>query len=245
MPRDDARLVNALRNAARSFTTAGRIDLDKAIAQLVSSAVDSVTPAAGAGISRTAEGTVHSAYGTDEQVQRLDRLQSELQQGPCITAADRPPQNGFVYAPDLSGADHDRWPSFASQAAVLGYRSLLSLQLSNEPGHHSALNFYAREPDAFDEEARATASLFAFQAAVLLHGVEDAENLRRSLETRDLIGQAKGVLTERFHISDEGAFQVLVEASQTTDIRLVDVARWTLDDARRATCGPSSSPEPG
>ncbi len=138
----------------------------------------------------------------------------------------------------------ERWPSFASQAASLGYRSLVSLQLSNVPGHGSALTLYAHEPDAFDEEARATAAQFGFQAAMLLHGRGEAENLRRALETRDLMGQATGVLMERFRIEDGEAFRMLVSASQATGIKLVEVARWVLTDAGRAAGGPISGPRP-
>lgn len=237
-------LLGALRVAARSMTNGPPSDPETTIRKIVRSAVDTVAPAVGAGISRTAEGTVHSAYGTSEDVRRLDQLQSELQQGPCITAADRPPASGMVYAGNLGGSDHDRWPLFASQAAGMGYHSMLSLHLSGAKGHNSALNLYALERDAFDEEAQTTASLFRLQAAVLLHGVKDTANLRRALETRDLIGQAKGVLTERFHLGDDDAFQMLVEVSQTTNTRLVDVARGVLADARRPRRGPMSEAAP-
>ena len=240
--RDDVRLLGALRRAARSLTDHRRPDPHDAVQQIVTAAVETVDPAAGGGISRTDEGTVRSAYATSDDVHALDQLQSALHQGPCITAADRPPPSGVVLARDLAGPDQERWPEFAPRASALGYRSLLSLQLSSVPGRHSALNLYGREPDAFDEEAQTTASLFSFQAGILLHGVTDAENLRRALATRDVIGQAKGVLTERFRLGDDDAFQMLVEASQTTNTKLVDVARWLLDDARRTVTGPVSTP---
>lgn len=238
---DDAGLVAALRTSAHQLTESPRPSLDDAIAQIVVSAVDTIAPAAGAGIARTGPGTVPSAYATSDDVRTLDQLQVRLHQGPCVTAADHPPDRGFVHARDLAGRDRDLWPSFAPQAVVLGYRSLLSLPLSHAAGHSSALNFYAREPHAFDEEAVVTASLFSLQAETLLYGVRSAESMRRALNTRDLIGQAKGVLIERFHLTDDDAFQLLVEASQSTNRKLVDVARWLLSEAQQTGGQPSSA----
>lgn len=122
----------------------------------------------------------------------------------------------------------------------LGYRSLLSLPLSRAAGYSSALNLYARAPGAFDEEAIVTASLFSLQAATLLYGVWKAESARRALDTRDLIGQAKGVLIERFHLTDDGAFQLLVEASQGSNLKLVEVARWLVSEAQQSRAGHAS-----
>lgn len=177
---------------------------------------------------------MHSAYATDEDVQRLDHLQSELQQGPRITASERAPESGIVLAHDLrAGPDRDRWPSFAPQATALGFRSLMSLQLSSTQGHRSALNLYGTGPHAFDETAQVTASLFSVQAAVLLHGAQDANPGGAAVAACDVIGKAEGVLIERFVLSDDEAFRMLMSASRDTDIKLVDVARWVLDDAQR------------
>lgn len=240
-----AHMLGALQDAARSLNSVEGPDSDTAIQQIVDAAVETVARASGGGISRTDEGTVHAAYGTSEDVRGLDELQARLRQGPCVSAADHPAENGQVYARDLGGSDRDVWPAFAPQATALGYRSMLSTQLSGAPGQHSALNLYAREPDAFDDEARTIAGLFGLQAATLLYGADDAEHARRPMESRDLIGRATGVLTERFRLSDRDAFGMLVTVSRTTDTTLVEVARWLLDDARRPTRGPLSGPPPG
>jgi AmiR/NasT family two-component response regulator len=74
------------------------------------------------------------------------------------------------------------------------------------------------------------AGLFGIQAALLLYGADTATHLHRAIDSRDLIGQAKGVLRERFKVDDEGAFQMLVKSSQDTNMKLTAVARWLLDD---------------
>lgn len=236
-----AHMLGALQGAARSLTSLERLDSDTAIQQIVDSAVETVAPASGGGVTRTDDGAVHAAYGTSEDVRGLDELQARLRQGPCVSAADHPAENGQIYARDLGGSDRDVWPAFAPQATALGYRSMLSTQLSGASGQHSALNLYAREPDAFDDEARTLAGLFSLQVAALLYGAGDVEHARRPMESRDLIGRATGVLTERFRLSDREAFGMLVTVSRTTDTTLVEVARWLLDDARRPTRGPLSA----
>ncbi len=240
-----AHMLSALQGAARSLTSAERPDSDTAIQQIVDSAVETVVPASGGGISCTDEVMGHAAYGTSEDVRGLDELQTRLRQGPCISSADHPAENSQVYARDLGGSDRDVWPAFAPQATALGYRSMLSTQLSSAPGLHSALNLYAREPDAFDDEAQNIARLFSLQAATVLYEAGDAEHARRPMESRDLIARATGVLTERFRLGDREAFGMLVTVSRTTDTTLVGVARWLLDDARRPIRGPLSGPPPG
>lgn len=90
----------------------------------------------------------------------------------------------------------------------------------------SARNFYARDPQVFAPAIQVSAGVFGLQAAVLLHGADNAAQLGLALESRDPIGQAKGILVERFVVADDAAFQMLVGSSQDTNMKLVEVARW-------------------
>jgi AmiR/NasT family two-component response regulator len=65
---------------------------------------------------------------------------------------------------------------------------------------------------------------------MLLYGSEQATHLQRALDSRDAIGQAKGILMERFAVDDHGAFQMLVRSSQDTNMKLVDVALWLREE---------------
>jgi hypothetical protein len=229
-------LVVALRDAARSMTSdeAASRDVETLLDELVHLAIGTIPLVEGGGISRTEHGIVKSGHATDDSVRRLDDLQADLGEGPCVTAADEPPEAGVVVADDLAGADADRWPRFAPGAVREGYRSLMSVQLSLHGPHSSALNLYAREPGAFDAGARLTAGLFGLQAALVLYGAEHAAHLGHALRTRDVIGQAKGILMERFTVDDQAAFRMLVNSSQETNLKLVDVARWLTEQAIRA-----------
>jgi hypothetical protein len=111
----------------------------------------------------------------------------------------------------------------------------MSTTLTNEGGIRGALNLYSKNPNAFDEHSRTMAGLFGVQCALLLVGASQAANLQKAVVSRDVIGQAKGILMERFKVNDEGAFQMLVRTSQDTNMKLVAVAHWlTSEDSRSA-----------
>lgn len=97
---------------------------------------------------------------------RLDELQAELDQGPCISAADEPPPSGVLVAHDLAGGDAECWPLFAPRAVEVGIRSIMSILLSVSRGSRSSLNLYSAKPNVFDESACLTAGLFGLQAAM-------------------------------------------------------------------------------
>jgi hypothetical protein len=102
----------------------------------------------------------------------------------------------------------------------------MSTSLSVDGRVRAALNLYAAAPNAFGEHCRTLAGLFGIQAALLLYGASEAAHLQRAVDSRDLIGRAKGILMERFKTDDEGAFQMLVKTSQDTNLKLTKVAEW-------------------
>jgi hypothetical protein len=225
-------LVVALRAAARDLARPRSIrDLEQTLAQIVASAVLTVPGVDAGSISMTEHDRIETRHPTTDTIAKLDARQSELHEGPCITAIEDAPESGTVLARDLAGADAERWPRFAPYAVEAGYRSLMSTQLSVNDGIRAALNLYSTTPDAFDEYAQMLAGLFGIQAAVLLYGADTATHLQRAVDSRDLIGQAKGLLRARYRVDDEGAFQMLVKSSQETNMKLTAVAKWLLDDA--------------
>jgi hypothetical protein len=240
-PRQDDELITALRAAARGLASRRSLqDLEETLGQIVTSAVATIPGVDAGSISITHHGRIETRHPTTETIGKLDRTQSELDEGPCISAIEDPPEDGIVIARDLAGDDARRWPRFAPLAVEAGYRALMSTQLSANGGPRAALNLYSAGADAFDEHARTLAGLFGIQAAVLLYGADTAHHLQRAVDSRDLIGQAKGILMERFSLDDEAAFQMLVKSSQDTNMKLTDVARWLTSEtgksaARRAS----------
>jgi hypothetical protein len=231
-PDENDQLVVALRTAARGLAHRRSIrDLEETLGQIVAAAVDTIPSVDAGSISITEHGRVDTRHPTSDAIRKLDETQGQLYEGPCITALDDPPGNGVVVAQDLAGADGERWPRFAPEAVGAGYRGLMSTTLSTDGGLHAALNLYSAAPNAFSEHCRTMAGLFGIQASLLLYGTKQAAHLQKAVDSRDLIGQAKGILMERFKVDDEAAFQMLVKSSQDTNMKLTKVAQWLTDQS--------------
>ena len=164
--------------------------------------------------------TVEPRAYTSELPMQADLLQQEVGQGPCLDAVW---EQEVVRVDDV--AADERWPKFGVRAAELGVASMICLQLFVAGDHLGAMNLYSRVPRAFDDEATAVAQMLAAHGAVALAGAQQETNLRRGLDNRDVIGQAKGILMERFKLTADQAFLVLARVSQERNRTLADIAR--------------------
>jgi hypothetical protein len=233
-PDQTDQLVVALRSAARKLNDHRSIrDLEKTLGRVVSAAVDTIPAVDAASISMTEHGRIETRHPTSEVIRKLDEVQGRLFEGPCISAIEDPPETGVVVAQDLA-SDAARWPRFAPEAVEAGFYGVMSTTLTSEGGIRGALNLYSRSPNAFDEHSRMLAGLFGVQAALLLVGAHQSAHLQTAVDSRDMIGQAKGILMERFQIDDQAAFQMLVKSSQDTNLKLTAVARWLTTHGSRA-----------
>ncbi|WP_274284981.1 GAF and ANTAR domain-containing protein [Actinomycetospora lutea] len=233
-------LVVALRRASRVLVEQRSIrDLEETLGLIVSAAVDTIPGVDAGSISITEHGRIETRHPTSDAIGKLDDQQSELREGPCIEAIEDPPETGVVVACDFAGADAERWPRFGPLAVEAGFRALMSTQLTATSSMRAALNLYSHREDAFDEHARTLAGLFGSQAALLLYGSDHMTHMQRAVDSRDLIGQAKGILMERNKIDDEAAFQMLVRTSQDTNLKLTHVATWLTRDVSAPNDEPS------
>jgi GAF domain-containing protein len=167
----------------------------------------------------TGRRTIESRAASGELPVKIDALQSEMGQGPCLEAAY---DERVVRVPDL--ANDKRWPGFAQAAYNLGARSMLSIQLFVEGDKLGALNLYGQDVNVFDDESEQIALLVAAHAAIAFSDAKEIAQLTQALDTRDLIGQAKGILMERFKITPQQAFLVLTKASSESNMKLREVA---------------------
>jgi len=194
-------------------------DVDSTLTSITSAAVRTVPGAEWASISLVTRRLVDSRAGTNELAREIDGLQSELDEGPCMDALR---QERTVRVEDF--ATESRWPRFAAEATKRGAGSLLSFQLFTEGDNLGALNLYATQPGAFGEESETVGLIFAAHAAIALSAARQEQNLRSAMDGRDVIGQAKGILMERHHLTAAQAFQVLVRTSSHTNRKLFDLA---------------------
>jgi GAF domain-containing protein len=174
---------------------------------------------------RVPGGGLETAASTHPDVEKADALQYELEEGPCFEAVK---YDGNFLCEDL---EHDpRWPRWGPSAAKFGLRSLLGLRLQTHRQTFGALNLYHRQSRAYDDDDVALAEIFASHAAVALAASTNEVGLRRAIDTRHIIGQAQGILMERFGLDDVRAFAVLRRLSQDGNIKLRQVAQQIVDE---------------
>lgn len=181
---------------------------------------------------RAPDGTLLTATRTDEVAAELDEVQNDAGEGPVLDAV-RPGGPRYVSSDDL-GAEK-RWPRFTTVASGHGYRAIICARLlpaTGSAGISGALTIYSRGSAGFTRADRHSALLLATHGSLALAHARTSEladlrgaNLSRAIETRDIIGQAKGILMNRRGISADEAFDLLRRTSQDLNIKLVDVAR--------------------
>ncbi|WP_104168371.1 GAF and ANTAR domain-containing protein [Arthrobacter sp. SX1312] len=215
-------LATELAELARELQ--GEPDSDAILAGFVHAALDLI-PGVDEGSVSLVLGRKHiGAHApSGELPRRIDSLQMETGQGPCLESAY---EHRTVRVPDM--AHEERWPLFAPRAAEAGAKGMLSIQLWVQGDDLGALNLYSYEADAFTDESENVGLLVASHAAVAFAEAEKSRQLHQAIDSRDAIGQAKGILMERHKITGEQAFIVLSMASQRTHLKLWNVAEHLI-----------------
>lgn len=125
-----------------------------------------------------------------------------------------------------------RWPEWAAGVVKLGVRSVLDVPLTTAQGTVGMLGLYSTRPDGFSADDEAIAHILARHASVAIAGARHEEDLAQAVDARKLVGQAMGILMERFDIDGDRAFAILKRYSQDTNTKLRDVAQQLVDTRR-------------
>jgi transcriptional regulator with GAF, ATPase, and Fis domain len=178
--------------------------------------------------------TIDTPAASDQMARRGDELQYTLGEGPCLDAIWH---YDTVICANL--AEEDRWTKWAPRvAAELGVCSMLCLRLFTSTELVGGLNLYSTEMDAFDEDEAYTGTYLAAQIAVAVAETQQQDGLRIGALNRTIIGQAQGILMERYNIDAEEAFNVMRRVSQDNNIKLIRVA----DELVRTRRTPGAEP---
>ena len=202
--------------------------------KIVELAVATIDGCDHAGLTIVEAGSMSAPATTDDIPAQVDAVQFETGEGPCLDAIR---QHDVFQTDDLT--QEERWPNFSRRAAEeTGVISVLSFRLFIEKDTMGALNLYSKQEAAFDADDRAVGSIFAAHAAVALSAARKQAHLEQAIHTRDLIGQAKGILMARQHVTADEAFDMLRRASQRLNIKLRDLAQQMTT----GTTPPATSP---
>jgi GAF domain-containing protein len=172
-------------------------------------------------------GRTQPAASTRPEARRADAAQDRLREGPGRTALAG---GEDVLSTDL-GAEK-RWPRWAPEAVALGFRSCLAVPLLAEDRPIALLQLYSSERAGFGADERWTAKVLARHSAPAFLAVLETEELRRAMDSRTVIGQAQGILMERYGLSADAAFDVLKRYSQDGNVKLRAVAEQVVRDRR-------------
>lgn len=226
---DRPELADALTRAAREINTPH--DLDATLDAIVAVAARSLPGIDHVGISIAyRDGKIETKAGTDRLVWDLDSIQYELDEGPCVHAIKAQP---VTIVDDIR---HDqRWPRYVPRAVEYGLKAQMGLRLFVDGETLGGLNLYSVHADHIDPELAHTAELFAAHAALALGRARREENLSSALANRKVIGQAIGIVMERYQMDQERAFRYLVRVSQHSNIKLRDVAQELVDQGNNRT----------
>jgi GAF domain-containing protein len=213
----DVVLANTFGEIAR--TLLAQNDTQSTLERIVSLAVESIDDCEHAGISVITGKVVSSPASSSEIPAIVDRIQSETGEGPCVDAIT---ERAVFQTGRLS--QEQRWPTFTPRAvAESQVESVLSLRIYAKDTM-GAMNLYSTKVDAFDDHDVAIATVFAAHAAVAWSTSLALENLKAGMVSRQLIGQAVGLLRARQNMSEEQALGALKRASQRLNVKLRQVA---------------------
>jgi transcriptional regulator with GAF, ATPase, and Fis domain len=219
--RADTELAGQLTRVARSLREQGTVE--RTLRVIVDTAPDVVEGARHAGFTTLRGRTLESPAYTDDLAAELDRVQNEVGEGPCLTAAG---SDEVLRIDDM--AAEQRWPRFAKRAAGLGVGSMLACGLRTDGFQRAALHLHSRRPGAFTGTTAQVASLYAEHASMALGNAAAQESLRAAITRRQVIGEATGILMERHRIDSGSAFTLLAQASQRLNVKLKDIAEHVV-----------------
>ena len=213
-----------LADAARAMSdTRHPADTLQRIAEM---AVDLIDPCDVAGVCVLRPGRNDTCAHSHASVQVMDDLQHDLAEGPAMGAD--PATTDVVSVGDLTR--DAPWPRWASEVAKrTGVRAYLGFRLFVGDDSMGMLNLYSYEPDAFDHEDQLDGLVAAAHAAIALSATVRNDQMHTALTSRQLIGEATGILRERFALTSDQAFAVLKRLSSQQNIKLFAVAQHVVE----------------
>jgi len=220
----DSTMTGALGRAAKEIHEASGVE--ETLDAIVRSARETLPDIDHIGLSvGYKDGRIETWAATDELVQTFDRMQYDVGEGPCVYAMEAETVVRVEHA-----RHEQRWPLFIPQAVAAGLRSQLGVRLHVDEVEMAALNMYSTTSDTLDPDLEDFAELFASYASMALGHARREDQLNEALVSRRLIGQATGIVMERYGVDEARAFRYLTRTSNDSNVKLRDLARQIVSD---------------
>jgi GAF domain-containing protein len=170
-----------------------------------------------------------TAASTDDIARRIDQIELEVGEGPCVDAIV---EEAYQHDPDLTDATSP-WPRFAERIVTeTPVRSAIGYRLLLDGDKVGALNLFSDVPGGLTAASADTGAVIASFASVALMAIrarEEAATLRQGLSSNREIGKAVGLLMAAHHINGQEAFELLRNTSQELNMKLTHVASQVID----------------
>lgn len=211
-------LLEELASLTREFADCG--SLDETLQRIVDRAEEYLDACDGVSMMFIRGGRYISSPAYSSKVAYdSDLAQYNTGQGPCLGAIA---EHKTIVIDDLE--QEQRWPQYRERALQLGVRSMLSLQLFVTGETLGALDMYSKKPHAFDRRSVALGQVFASHASVAMKAAIEMAGLEQTMESRDLIAQARGIIMEGEQVTFAQALERLHELSAARGLSITEVA---------------------
>lgn len=204
----------------------GKAGVEDTLSKVTGASLALIPGADCAKISTIENGQLRSITATSKLTSSLDSAQQTAGHGPCLEAI-----SGKKATRCNNLRTDTRWPRFASSATTAGVHSVLSSPIDIPGATCATLTLFGFRAEAFGPDSEAVGAMLASHAAIALIHDEQERQFKAALATRDVIGQAKGMIMERFGVDAAQAFAMLREISQETNTPLRELATRLVDCA--------------
>ncbi|MDY6807817.1 GAF and ANTAR domain-containing protein [Gordonia mangrovi] len=199
-------------------------DTAAVLGRISAAAVDSVPGTEFASVTMVTAGRIETPVVVGDLAGKSDALQREFNEGPCVRSAV---DDTTIIIDDMRR--ENRWPRYAEAATELGIGSMACFCLYIDGHDFGALNLLSTTTHAFEPDAIAVGQLFAAHCATAFSAVREKDQLLTALSSRDIIGQAKGMIMERYQVDADQAFRLLARLSQDSNTKLIEVAKKIIE----------------
>jgi GAF domain-containing protein len=213
-------------------TLVDEFDIVDLLSVLSDRCVDVLDIAAAGIMLATPDGQLRAMSSSNEAMRVVELFELQSEEGPCLDCfrSGQP-----VVNQDLTTANQ-RWPNFAPVAVAAGFLAADSLPMRLRGNVIGALNLFRTETGSLtDDDVLVAQALADIATIAILQNrntvavTEVNAQLSTALSSRILVEQAKGIIAERRRISVDEAFSQLRRHARNHNLRLVDVARRTVD----------------
>jgi len=169
---------------------------------------------------------------TSEESRLVGLMQIRAGEGPCVEAVTTGRVVSVVDREEMG----TRWPTFADAAESLDYQSVHAIPLRLRGQTIGSLNLFRDHEGALNEEDAIAAQALAdvatisvLQERTIRDGTVVKDQLQRALDSRILIEQAKGVLSQTHRLDMDSAYRLIRHRARSTQTPLSTVAVGVID----------------